>query len=70
MVAHGLGAQCTVFNKSDSLGFAIFVFLLFYLQINNVARYYKGYEYGHLIDMGNTLAFGCHSFDGHVFQYG
>ena len=43
--------------------------LLAHLQVDNIARNGKRYEYHHIVDVCQRLALGCHSLDGYVLEY-
>jgi hypothetical protein len=70
MLAERLSPVLAVFDKPNHSAFAIVVFLLCNLNVNNVARYAEGHEDNLLIMMEYALPLCCHGFDGHVLVDG
>ena len=69
MLAHRLFAYVALLDEAYHFCLAVAMLLLAHLQVDNIARNGKRYEYHHIVDVCQRLALGCHSLDGYVLEY-
>ena len=70
MLAESFLSDIALLDETDYFSFAVAVFLLPYLQVNNVAGHAEGYEDHHVVYPRQGFSFGGAIGDGHIFQYG
>ena len=66
MLAHRLLSHLALLDEANHLGFAVLMFLLYYLQVDNISWHTEWYEDDLFIYACDALTLGCYSLDGDV----
>jgi hypothetical protein len=66
VLAHRLLSHLALLDEANHLGFAILMFLLYYLQVDNISWHTERYEDDLFIYACDALTLGCYCLDGDV----